>query len=171
MPFSSLMRDEVSIHKQDGSTNGPYRCSVQTDSITIMDNAVDVEEGDSVERQIPNGKVETYTVLDAEFVKGLETIPDSWQLHVRKNSSLKPTGGRTTNIHIENATSIQIGDYNVQHVSSVLQSLMHTIDSSNVPTEQKKEAKSRLVEFLKHPAVSAALGSGVSALIKSILGS
>lgn len=97
-------------------------------------------------------------------------IPDSWRLHVRKDSSLKPMGGRTTNIHIANATAVQIGDYNVQHVSTVLQSLVNSIDQSPVSDEEKKEAKSRLIAFLKHPAVTATLGASAGALVKSILG-
>jgi hypothetical protein len=170
MPFSQLMRDSVIVRKKDGATSGPHKCSVQGNKIYIMDASVDVEEGDSVERELPNGKIESYTVLEAEFTKGLHAIPDSWQLHVRKIGSLKPSGGRTTNIHIANANAIQIGDHNIQQISSVLQSLVHSIDASQTSPEQKQEAKSRLREFLEHPAVTATLGATAGAMTKSILG-
>lgn len=170
MPFHQLMNDTVMIRKQDGSSNGPYKCSVQGTDIYIMDASVDGDDGDSVERELPNGKTETFAVLEAEFTKGLHSIPDSWHLHVRKDGSLRPKGDRTTNIHIENAQAIQIGDYNLQQVSSVLQSLVTAIDDSDATTEQKQEAKSRLAEFLRHPAVTATIGASVGALIKSLTG-
>lgn len=136
-----------------------------------MDASVDVDDGDTVERELPNSKIETYKVLEAEFTKGLHSIPDSWQLHVRKEGSLRPKGDRTTNIRIENAQAIQIGDHNQQNVSSVLQSLVTAIDDSAAKPEVKQEAKSRLAEFLKHPAVTATLGAGAAALVKSLVGS
>jgi len=170
LPFDQLMNDSVVIRKQDGSTNGPHKCSVQGTDIYIMDATVDVDDGDNVERELPNGKIETYAVLEAEFTKGLHSIPDSWHLHVRKDGSLRPKGGRTTNIHIGNAQAIQIGDHNLQQVSSVLQSLVAAIDDSDAGPEEKKEAKSRLAEFLKHPAVTATLGATAGALVKSLTG-
>ena len=135
-----------------------------------MNADVDADEGDIVERELPNNKVETYSILEANFTKGLHSIPDSWILQVRKDASLRPSGGRTTNIHIANANAIQIGDYNVQQVSSVLQSLVTSIDDSEAPEEQKAEAKSKLIDFLKHPAVTATLGASAASLVKTILG-
>lgn len=54
MPFSELMNDSVLIRKVNGSLNGPYKCSVQGTEIHIMDANVDVDEGDTVERELPN---------------------------------------------------------------------------------------------------------------------
>jgi len=170
MSFSQLCNDSVMICKKDGSSNGPHKCSVQGTDIYIMHADVDVDDGDAVERELPNSKVETYLVLEAEFVKGLHSIPDSWHLHVRKEGSLRSKGGRTTNINIGSAHAIQIGDHNVQHLASALQSLVSAVEESDFEPAEKKEAKSRLSAFLKHPAVTAALGAGAGALIKSLTG-
>ncbi len=170
MSLSQLLNDEIIIRKRDGSTNGPYKCSVDGEEILIMQASVDVAVGDSAERKLPNEKVESFAVLDVEFVRGLGSIPDSWTLHVRKDGSKRPDGHKTTNIHIANANAIQIGDHNLQQVSSVIQSLIHEIDQSDANQEQKKEAKSKLLEYLQHPAVTATLGATASALVKSILG-
>lgn len=170
MPFSQLMNDEILIRKNSGTTNGPYKCSVQGDAIYIMNANVDVDDGDVAERTLPNGKVESYSILEAEFTKGLHSIPDSWHLHVRKDGSKRPDGHKTTNIHIANANAIQIGDHNLQQVSSVMQSLIHAIDQSDALPAQKEEAKSKLLEYLKHPAVTATLGATAGALVKAILG-
>ena len=170
MSLSQLLNDEIIIRKRDGSTTGPYKCSVQGDEIFIMQADVDVADGDSAERTLPNGKVESFAVLEAAFIRGLNSIPDSWTLHVRKDGSTRPDGHKTTNIHIANANAIQIGDHNRQQVSAVIQSLIHEIDRSDANLEQKKEAKSKLLEYLQHPAVTATLGATASALVKSILG-
>ena len=170
MSLQDLCDDLIIIRKTNGSSSGPHKCSVQGENIYILDGTVDVDDGDSVERELPNGKVETYTVLEAQFQSGLHSIPDSWDLHVRKVTSLKPKGGRTTNIHIESANAIQIGDHNVQHVTSILQSLIAAIEQSGGSAADKTEAKSRLAEFLKHPAVAATLGAAASTVVKSMLG-
>lgn len=170
MPFSELMRDVIKVRKKDGSAKGPYRCSVQANKIHVMGGDTDVEVGDCIERELPNRKVETYAVLEVEFHKGLHMIPDSWMLHVQKDASLRPMGGQTTNIHIANAQAVQIGNHNVQQLSSVLHSLVQAIDHSDANAQQKSEAKSKLAEFLTHPAVTATLGASAGAIIRSILG-
>ncbi len=169
-PFDELLRDSVSIRKKDGTLSGPYQCKVQPDKIDIMEAVLDVEEGDSVERKLPNGKTETYAVLEAQFSKGLHMIPDSWILHVRKDTSLKALGVRHTTINIANANAIQIGDHNVQQISSVLQSLVMAIDQSDASHEAKKEAKSKLADFLRHPAVTSTLGAAAASVIRTVMG-
>ena len=76
-PFDKLLGDAVRIRKKDGTLSRPYKCNVQPNQIRIMESVIDVEEGDSVERELPNGKIETYAVLEAQFSKGQHSIPDS----------------------------------------------------------------------------------------------
>ena len=170
MVFDDFLNDEVMIRKADGTSSGPHACAVTGDEISIMDSSVDVDDGDIAERTLPNSKIETYDILEAQFVTGLHSIPDSWILHVRKSGSRRQPERGTTNIHIENANAIQIGDHNLQQISSVLQSLVNAIDDSSANEQDKDEAKSRLAEFLKHPAVTATLGASAAALIKSLTG-
>jgi len=171
LPFSSLLNDTITIRKVSGAVIGPYKCSVQGgNSVHIMQGDVDVEEGDTVERQLPMGRIEEFEVLEAQYSSGLHMIPPSWRLHVRKVGSRKPDGHKTTNIHIANANAIQIGDHNYQQISSAFQLLLQAIDESNATPEQKKEAKSKLAELLRHPAITASFGAAAGALVKSVLG-
>ena len=158
------------IRKADGTSSGPHKCAVTGNEISIMDSSVDVDDGDIAERVLPNSKLETYEILEAQFVTGLHSIPDSWILHVNKTGSRRQRDRGATNIHIENANAIQIGDHNLQQVSSMLQSLVNAIDDSGASDTEKGEAKSRLAEFLKHPAVSATLGASAGALVKTLMG-
>ena len=65
--FRSLMKDSVYVVKNDGRRLGPYQSAVSSNSITIMEDEIDVDEGDHVARLIPSGKEEIYLVLSADF--------------------------------------------------------------------------------------------------------
>ena len=44
----SLLKDTVLIVKPDGRRLGPYQAAVSSDSITIMEKSINVDEGDHV---------------------------------------------------------------------------------------------------------------------------
>jgi hypothetical protein len=167
MSFDQLMRDEITVIKPDGSRNGPHKASVQGTKIFTHSKTIDVTEGDTVERPIGPDRVETYAVLEAEFHRGLHAIPNSWCLIVRKDGSRRPTHRGIT---IGTAGNVQIGDHNVQHISTVLQSLVNEIESSAASHEQKQQAKSAMASFLSHPAVTAVLGGATQAIVKTLMG-
>jgi hypothetical protein len=166
--FDSMATESITIIKADGSTNGPYKATFSKNIMRVFGEDIDVNDGDSVERPLPNGKTELYTVEEATFVRGMDVTPDNWKMIVRKDTSLRSKGGaRTTNINIHNSQGIQIGDYNVQHVQSVIESLITAIDDADATEDEKKEAKNRLQAFLSHPLVTATLGAAAGALVKA----
>ena len=69
--------------------------------------------------------------------------------------------------NIDRSTGIQIGDYNNQEVVGALKQVVACIDSADVSEAEKKEAKSRLGKFLKHPLVNTVLGEALSHLPKT----
>ncbi len=166
--FDSTATESITIIKPDGSTNGPYKATFSKDMMRVYGEDIDVDDGDSLRRPLPNGKTEIYTVEEATFSRGMNVAPDSWKMIVRKDTSLRSKGGAaTTNINIHNSQGIQIGDYNVQHVQSVIESLIAAIDDADSTEEEKTEAKNRLQAFLSHPLVTATLGAAAGALIKA----
>ena len=179
--FERLFKDNVLIRKPDGRMIGPFRANVDDNkSIRIMDKVggvdltlVDVDAGDRIERPIIGSKVELYSVLDTQFSEGMPPkLPASWTLVVEKEDSLIPkeSGAVTNNINIENAHSIQIGDHNIQHITTVLNGLVEAIESSEGTEEEKQEAKGLLTGFLKHPLVASALGSSAGQVVRAVLG-
>ena len=170
--FQSLMKDSVYIIKPDGRRLGPYQSAVSSDSVTILENAIDVDEGDHVARLIPSGKEEIYLVLSADFSHGLRSIPSSYILKVRKTTVLssRPPTVKPTTINIHNSTGVQVGDYNTQHIQATFKELIQKIEQSSGTYAQKTEAKSRLTAFLEHPLVGAVLGGTASAVIGAIGG-
>jgi len=53
------------------------------------DGNLPVQEGDVVERKLPNGMIETYVVEERGFRKGMHSIPDHYQMKVRKVGTMR----------------------------------------------------------------------------------
>lgn len=170
--FRGLLKDSVLIVKPDGQRLGPYLAVVSSDSITIMEKAIDVEESDHVARSIPSGKEELYLVLSVTYSQGLRSIPAHYTLKVRKTTALptKPREMKSTTINIHNSTGVQVGDYNTLHIQATLNELIQKIEQSTASPADKTEAKSRLSAFLKHPLVSSVLGSAAGAVLGALGG-
>ncbi|MDR6742023.1 hypothetical protein RJO15_21070 [Herbaspirillum huttiense F1] len=60
----------------------------------------------------------------------------------------------TLNVH----GPAQVGNGNVQNIETVFNQLVQKIDESSASEDEKKEAKGRLTEFLRHPLVASILG-------------
>lgn len=170
--FRSLMKDSVLIVKSNGRRLGPYKAIVSSDSIIIMEKAIDVDEGDHVARPIPSGKEELYLVLSADYSHGLRSIPPSYTLKVRKTTALSPRQPemKSTTINIHNSTGVQVGDYNTQHIQATFNELIQKIEQSSASSVEKAEAKSRLAAFLEHPLVGSVLGSAAGAVLGALGG-
>lgn len=171
-PFNNLLKDTVFVVKADGQRLGPFKAAVSSDSITIIEKSIDVDEGDHVARTIPSGKEELYLILSADYSHGLHSIPASYTLKVRKTTALaaKPAGLKSTTINIHNSTGVQVGDYNTQHIQATFNELIQRIEQSAASDGEKAEAKGRLAAFLEHPLVSSVLGSATGALLGALGG-
>ena len=168
-PFSDLCNDEIMLVAADGQESGPYSCAFTRNKVAIFEKSLDVEEGSKVVRLLPNGKRESYTVLEVTYQQEFHGIPASHDLIVRKDTSLVPTpGARTTNVNISHSQGFQVGDHNVQQIVASLHTLISQIDAADAPPQEKRDAKNRLRDFLAHPLVSAVIG-GASGGLTEIL--
>lgn len=87
MPFSSLMKDKVSVLKGNGEVFKDIQASVQTKKTFIQRSDILIETGDLIQRTMSNGATETYEVVDPGFHEGLGGIPAGYQI-VHKNLGL-----------------------------------------------------------------------------------
>lgn len=69
--------------------------------------------------------------------------------------------------NIDRSAGIQIGDYNSQEIVGALEQILSQINSVDASEDERKEAKSRLENFLKHPLVNTVLGEALSHLPKT----
>ena len=170
--FDRLCTEEVRIAKSGTEVvSDVYKCTLTPKQAVIFDDGLDVDEGDSLIRILPNGKRETYTVLEVSFNSGLGGIPSHYELTLRKDASLVAERKiQHTTFNISNSQGFQIGDHNSQQFVSLLKDIVSKIDSSSAPAEEKDEAKGRLAKFIEHPLVCAVVGGAVGGLSGIITG-
>lgn len=91
--LNSAAGDAVALVKQNGTRTEGVKAVVKSNEITIFDTSLDVEEGDSIERRLPSGRVDLYTVLDTGFNPGLSPVPPFYSMKVRKESAIRDDRG------------------------------------------------------------------------------
>ncbi len=91
-----MMKDRVRLLKPGGQRIDGIKCVVAPDTIVIDDEKLQLEEGDLLERDLPNGLVETYQVLDSGFHQGRGGIPSHYQASVRKLSRIVANESRAS---------------------------------------------------------------------------
>lgn len=97
--------ETVTLRKQTGETR-QFEAMVQATKIYTEDGDLPVEEGDAVERTLPNGMIETFAVVERGFTKGRHLIPDHYQMKVRKGGPVRSQPQQPTT-HIYNLTGAQ----------------------------------------------------------------
>lgn len=158
-------KEEARVEKANGNVIGPYKAIFTGTTIFICDPMADIEEKDTILRQLPNGKDERSFVIQATFYStGIGNIGPHYQIKFRKGGA--PVEHKPVqNFHINNAQSIQIGDFNTQNVVNSFEALVKKIDSSTATQEEKAEAKSLLRKFLAHPLVVSVLGAAAGTIV------
>ena len=163
--FDKLCGDTIHIHHGDGRITGPLKVAFSKDKFTVFDHTLDVSEGDTVERSLPNGKTERYDIIHVHFSQGLQQIPPSYGLQVRKQGSLvQPPEPGFTHISITNSQGIQVGNYNTQNIVDSFKEVIERINKGPGTPEEKQEVKSRFRAFLEHPLTVSIIGGAVGGL-------
>lgn len=90
---------KVSLVKIDGTRIENIAALVQSEIIFIMDNQLPIEEGDTIERNLPNNLLEKYTVMDRGFMSNpFHNGDDHYQVKVQKITSQSLQKQSTTTI-------------------------------------------------------------------------
>lgn len=122
MPLSSLMKDKISIFDEQGSLVArDQSASVQGGRKIVTNSAEFIVDIDYlIERRLPNGFVESYRVIEPNFIASVHSFPAHYQMTVTnvKNSSAK-TESIVNNItlsdqanYYQNSTDNSINTYN-----------------------------------------------------------
>ena len=121
--LQSLMRDKVSLVKKDGTvlrTNVP--ATVSTEQITTFAQDLPIEVGDHFLRELPNGLVDDYIVIDPGYHSGIAgAIQPHYQVKVRRSDA--PSAPQQTiiaNFHGPNSRmNVNSTDNSVNVVSGI----------------------------------------------------
>jgi hypothetical protein len=91
--------DKVTLIKSDGSRIDKIEALVQSKIIFLPDEKLPIEEGDIIERILPNNLIERYTVIDRGFISNPFGYGDNhYQVKVQKISSLSSQKQTNTTI-------------------------------------------------------------------------
>jgi len=178
MPFSSLMKDKVSVLKRNGERFDDIQSSVQTNKTFIQRSDILIETGDLIQRTMSNGATETYEVIDPGFHEGLASIPAGYQI-IHKNLglpeaekaiqsityNLNGTNTRVNNNSVDNST-------NVVNINSELKESIHALRDEIIRlklTDQDRQDALEVVDAIDIQCQSEKPSKAVvGALIKSL---
>jgi hypothetical protein len=90
--FDSLMTDRVTIRTSDGKTYMDVAASVQTGMIFTQRTDIPIRPGDQITRRTPAGIEEVFVVEDPGLHGGLEGMPATYQMRVRRADAVRASG-------------------------------------------------------------------------------
>ena len=163
MRMAEMFTDQVYLVR-GSARRGPFRARVSSNQVILPHlgtTQVDIDEQDTVERELPNGRTEAYEIEEATFHSSPkpQKVPSNWELRVRKMGAKSSRRDAGTTINIENAGGVQVGDQNTQVIANSIQLLAQRIEQSGAPEAERASAKKKLAEFLAHPLVASLLGA------------
>lgn len=172
MSIESLMKDRIRVLGPGGMMRGQTNAYVGADGKVIaISQDWTIEDGDLIERELPGGKIERRDVIDAHYQARVGGIAAHWTLQTsRQGSRIKgDAGSQSTGTYvITNSTNVQIGNGNSQSILYGLNSLIDSIEASNLPETEKHEAKTLLSRALAHPVVSAVASAATTAILSRL---
>ncbi len=146
--FDESLTDTVTLIKPNGKKYEDIKASVQTKKIFINDATLPIEEGDIIERVLPNKLVENYEVVDRGYNEEWEGIPAHYQIDVRKQTNIEVN--RPTIFNNTFNPTLNINQHQVQNMSisvTIYNEIINKIDDSALQQLQKDELKALIKEI------------------------
>jgi hypothetical protein len=161
--FEKFMTDTIVLIKTNGTRIEDIRARITNDEIKTYDVSLQVEQGDIVERHLPNSLKEIYVVLDVSYRGGLPPeIPASQVMKVRKPNAVQNEPQSATVHNYHGVQSVQHGSnnttYNTQNfgldtqkLADLIAQMRTSVHGLNLPEEEKEEAQ-QMLDILEEQA-------------------
>lgn len=153
--LDNFMKDTLALIKSDGQRIEKIRAAVTGNKIIIADGKLPIEEGDVLERALPNGLVERYTVLDRGYFAAFAGQQPHYQVQVQKETSIprKRSGTTIYNVTGPNArVNVQSTDASTNIVTIAPTQLFKQLATVITEKVHVEEERNRLLERLKELA-------------------
>lgn len=152
--FEGLLNDKVEIHTQDEKIYNDVVVSVQRNKILTFRVDIPIRVGDQVIRKLPSGIEEVYLVEDPGFITGIQGIPDSYQMTVRRaDAASRRTGPVIYNVNGANArfnvNSIDASTNIVNQSSDQLFESLKLLVQSKISIKEDQKSLLEKVDELK----------------------
>ncbi|NNJ15451.1 hypothetical protein CSV86_009505 [Pseudomonas putida CSV86] len=190
--MTRLMRDTISVQKQDGNKIVAIKASVQPGKIFAATTAL-INVGDLIERRMSNGGAETYEVIDPVFYEKGHQIPAHYQIVVKKlgvpeaaariqsiTYNISGHNARVNQDSVDNSSNnVTIGADLQQYVEALRQTvatldsvqreeatdLVDALEQNLTSAKPSKKVISTLLDSLSHIANIGTIATSILALI------
>ena len=124
----SLFNEFVTVISPDGTPRGEIGAVVDKNSITTADASILVEVGDTIERELPHGKKETFSVTHVQFYKGLATIPDYYEITIGgPDASSHVSDQSRVSVHVSGSPYARVNFNSVDNSNNVVNNYAHDL--------------------------------------------
>lgn len=180
MPFSDMMRETVILIKTNGEKFEGIKANVQKKKIFTHNSNILIEPGDFIQRNMSNGGVETYKVIDPGFHEAAFRIPAGYQMDVKNINSVEAKetirsivnnyhlsdNSRINNNSIDHSTNTIGADHKEFH--ECIESILKAINDSNVNSQEKESSLELLKEIKGQLEAGTAKKPVLNALIQAL---
>jgi hypothetical protein len=164
MDLEDLLTDEAWVESPQAARTGPFKTKFGAGELVFYAQDFHADDGDCIIQQLPNGRERRHLVIDVQHSSGLDSISPFYLVKIQTGRSQVATPAPSVSYAI-NATNVQVGNHNAQHITATFQTLISDIEKSDFDDAQKDEAKSRLRAFLESPVAAAVLGGLAQGLV------
>ena len=195
MSFASLMNDNITLLKKDGTKFADLKASVQSNKIFMNAGKILVESEDLILRSMSNGAEETYRVIDPGFYEAFHGIQANYQMKVQKlgmpeatqavqniTYNINGNNARINQSSIDNSTNfIQINAVALQNLESLRKEIsqlqiseedriaaievVETVEEQFKSGNPKKSVVSALLSSLPHAANIISIAASIISLM------
>ena len=119
--WSDLLRDRITIIGKDGNRYENLPAVVDVKKIITQEVNVPIERGDSIERELPNGRTERFTVINAHYRTGHPSmIPDFYEItYEREGARPHQSKPQPITVHISDSPQSHVNIDSEDHSISI----------------------------------------------------
>ena len=126
--MSMLFNDMVKVIDQDGTTRGQIGAVVDKNRITTEDTSLLIEVGDTIERDLPYGRKETFSVTHVQFHKGLGPISDFYEITTGNPNSFSDRSGEPgVSVYVTDSPHTRVNLNSVDNSNNVVNTQAHEV--------------------------------------------
>ena len=119
--WSDLLRDRITVIGKDGNRYENLPAVVDVKKIITQEVNVPIERGDSIERELPNGRTERFIVINAHYRTGhAGMIPDFYEItYEREGARPHQSKPQPITVHISDSPQSHVNIDSEDHSISI----------------------------------------------------
>ena len=126
--MNGLFNDIVTVIDQAGKTRGQTQAVVDKNSISTKDTSLLVEVGDTIVRELPHGRKETFSVTHVQFHRGLGPIEDFYEITTgNPNASPNRPTEPGVSVYVTDSPHARVNLNSIDNSSNVVNTQAHEV--------------------------------------------